>query len=190
MSQCRYRHAAQHLHGAKRAGKPPLELADTPPPAEPMAEPQCASGVRVGAACQPTTGGPPDPPADNRSASRRHLGGLGDLWRQHLRSGKGESLSRSGGQQQQPSDGGECAAPCAAGGGPRNVFVDLGVNWGNTLRLYRDLQWGGGGRPHGGVAWEVFGFEASPLICPFANDFAAWLNGVGAQPETCLPSIA
>ena len=59
-----------------------------------------------------------------------------------------------------------------------------------TLRLYRDLQWGGGGRPHGGVAWEVFGFEASPLICPFANDFAAWLNGVGAQPETCLPSIA
>ena len=36
--------------------------------------------------------------------------------------------------------------------------------------------------------YEVFGFEASPLIQPFAEQFFAWLNGERAEePLSCLP---
>ena len=73
---------------------------------------------------------------------------------------------------------------------PRRVYVDLGVNWCNTLRLHEDVV------PilnakvlPSNEHWYVFGFEASPLIAPFADQFVAWLNGErDERPESCLPS--
>lgn len=64
---------------------------------------------------------------------------------------------------------------------PRHVYIDLGVNWANTARLFEVI----GERAH---AYEVYGFEASPLIMPFADEYFAWLNGDRAnEPLSCLP---
>ena len=52
--------------------------------------------------------------------------------------------------------------------GARNIFVDLGVNWCNSLELYRRV-------PEvaqvllAKAPWLVVGFEASPLITPYAE---------------------
>ena len=40
---------------------------------------------------------------------------------------------------------------------PRHIYIDLGTNWGNTARLFEDI-----GRAD--TAYEVFGFEAAPLV--------------------------
>jgi len=73
--------------------------------------------------------------------------------------------------------------PCdLADGAPRHVYIDLGVNWGNTLRLHEDID------PANASRYRVFGFEASPLIQPFADHYVAWLNGDAEhEPENCLP---
>ena len=70
--------------------------------------------------------------------------------------------------------------------GPRSmryIYIDMGVNWANTLRLYRDYGFCGGVDEK----WEVYGFEAMPLIVPYANSFVQWLNGVGGKPPMELP---
>ena len=65
----------------------------------------------------------------------------------------------------------------------RKIYLDLGVNWGNTLRLFRDVP-----QPDLPGHWEIFGFEASPLIQPYAEAFAQWLNGDRARaPVLCFP---
>ena len=46
----------------------------------------------------------------------------------------------------------------------RNVFVDLGVNWCTTLPLYTRVAPGRRQQP-----WLVIGWEAAPLIVPFAE---------------------
>lgn len=84
---------------------------------------------------------------------------------------------------------GACASPSAA---PvdgrtevpcqRHVYIDLGVNWANTLRLFETMQ-----PRKANLPWDVFGFEASPLIQPYAERFCAWLNGEHDQPKMCLP---
>ena len=65
----------------------------------------------------------------------------------------------------------------AAGGScaQRRVYIDLGVNWCNTIHQFRAHEppmaaasWG---------AWEVYGLEASPLIQPYVEDHLAWLDG-------------
>lgn len=69
---------------------------------------------------------------------------------------------------------------------PRRVYLDFGVNWGNTLRLFED----DATAPSSGAAspWQIFGFEASPLIQPFADEFVSFLNGRRASaPVSCLP---
>lgn len=74
---------------------------------------------------------------------------------------------------------------------PRNVYIDLGVNFANTLRLHHDLL----PEVHANVlasqrsprAWEIYGFEASPLIQPYANDFVAWLDGGAPEPVLRVP---
>ena len=67
---------------------------------------------------------------------------------------------------------------------PRNIYIDLGVNWCNTLRLFEDLD----PKPKIGAPYEVFGFEASPLIQPYAEQYFKWLNGERAEePLNCLP---
>ena len=63
----------------------------------------------------------------------------------------------------------------------RRVYIDLGVNWVNTVHLFEQVD-------KSGAAYEVYGFEASPLIQPFAEDYFAWLNGdIMHEPESCLP---
>ena len=73
---------------------------------------------------------------------------------------------------------------------PRRVYIDLGVNWANTLLQYRQHEpeetttksrraWG---------EWEVFGFEASPLIQPWLEEHVAWLDGRRSDaPVLCVP---
>ena len=62
--------------------------------------------------------------------------------------------------------------PMASSSCPRrHVYIDMGVNWGNTLRLFEDIE------PNATSAFDVYGFEANPLIQPFADSYVQWLNG-------------
>ena len=68
----------------------------------------------------------------------------------------------------------------------RHIYIDLGVNWCNSLKVYAHLA--DPKRVTPTTVWEVYGFEASPLIMPFVESTFAWLNGLRAdRPESCLP---
>ena len=47
---------------------------------------------------------------------------------------------------------------------PRNIYIDLGVNWCNTLELHRRVAPWKSREP-----WLVLGWEAAPLILPYAE---------------------
>ena len=79
---------------------------------------------------------------------------------------------------------------------PRRIYIDMGVNWCNTLQLFRDLPeaWlpQGLGTHHSlaqGPAppWQVYGFEASPLIVPYANQCALALSAGRPLPRSPVP---
>lgn len=76
---------------------------------------------------------------------------------------------------------GSLRPPCAR----RRVFLDLGVNWCNTARLHERFAPLAERGPE--AHWEVYGFEASPLIQPYVDDFFAYLNYERAEPLLCLP---
>lgn len=63
------------------------------------------------------------------------------------------------------------AKECAEG---RKVYIDLGAGWANTLRLWREI----GGRVCAKDAsrWEIYAFEAHPLLQPFDESLVNWLN--------------
>jgi len=67
---------------------------------------------------------------------------------------------------------------------PRHVYFDLGANWANTLRLYKDIA-----DPDkvDGHPWEVYAFETSPLIVPYLDQFVNHLNGEGKKPMLLWP---
>ena len=65
----------------------------------------------------------------------------------------------------------------------RLVYLDLGVNWANTLRLYRDIGVCSPDDPR----WEIYGFEAMPLLHPYVNQVTNWLNGLQERPPMELP---
>lgn len=69
---------------------------------------------------------------------------------------------------------------------PRNVYLDVGVNWCNTLTLYEECpeaqQWA---LPN--VPWMTWGFEAAPLIMPFADRCATALSAGEALPMPPVP---
>eukprot|EP00439_Symbiodinium_sp_Y106_P054660 s3412_g7.t1 len=65
----------------------------------------------------------------------------------------------------------------------RHIYLDMGANWANTLRLYSDLSQS----PHRDSAWEVYAFEANPLIQPYVNKFVSFLNGKGPKPPVLIP---
>jgi len=67
---------------------------------------------------------------------------------------------------------------------PRRAYFDLGANWANTLRLYKDLANASQVDQH---PWEVYAFEASPLIVPYVDKFVTFLNGHGPKPELLWP---
>ena len=80
--------------------------------------------------------------------------------------------------------GGKRGGGCSAG---RNVFIDMGANWCNTLQLYKlvpeaaQLAW------DGGAAWEVFAFEAAPLIAPFVERCCEELSKGMPLPPAVVP---
>jgi len=57
----------------------------------------------------------------------------------------------------------------------------MGANWANTLRLYKDFA-----KERSGP-WEVYAFEASPLIQPYVEKFVQFLNGKGPRPPLEVP---
>mmetsp|Transcript_24063 Transcript_24063/g.74991 ORF Transcript_24063/g.74991 Transcript_24063/m.74991 type:complete len:361 (+) Transcript_24063:136-1218(+) len=59
---------------------------------------------------------------------------------------------------------------------PRRVFIDLGANWANTIRLWKEIGCCPN-PPPGARPWEVFFFEASPIMADFNYRMAQWLNG-------------
>jgi hypothetical protein len=65
---------------------------------------------------------------------------------------------------------------------PRRIYIDLGANWANTLRLFEDI-----GEKRSETPWDVYGFEASPLIQPYLEKFVGWLNGKSSKPPVLVP---
>ena len=70
-------------------------------------------------------------------------------------------------------------SPSCKGRGVRLAYFDLGANWANTLRLFQDIS---GCDPTDG-RWEIYAWEAHPLITPYVDRFVDWLNGVGIRPR-------
>lgn len=76
----------------------------------------------------------------------------------------------------------------------RNIYIDLGANWANTLRLHEDivrdynlrgrLRTGRDGAPR---PFEVYAFEAAPHIQPYVAAFAEHLNSGGPPPCVIVP---
>eukprot|EP00403_Amphidinium_massartii_P014014 CAMPEP_0178413050 /NCGR_PEP_ID=MMETSP0689_2-20121128/22330_1 /TAXON_ID=160604 /ORGANISM="Amphidinium massartii, Strain CS-259" /LENGTH=318 /DNA_ID=CAMNT_0020034315 /DNA_START=201 /DNA_END=1157 /DNA_ORIENTATION=- len=59
----------------------------------------------------------------------------------------------------------------------------MGANWANTLRLYRDIA-----PPHRiNSSWEIYAFEANPIIQPYVEKFVRYLNGAGEKPAITVP---
>lgn len=71
----------------------------------------------------------------------------------------------------------------------RHVYLDMGVNWGDTLDLYKqELP----GLLHQNASnWEIYGFEAAPLLQPYVDQLVQWKNGVPGvkHPVTCEPPV-
>lgn len=95
-----------------------------------------------------------------------------------------------------------CMLPpeCASIGQPeqgchRRIYIDAGANWANTLRLYTKLE------PRVLKArlaalnstcayeWEVYAFEASPVMNPYNDQFVKFLNGEGPRPTLTVPPV-
>eukprot|EP00327_Prymnesium_parvum_P038631 CAMPEP_0195637562 /NCGR_PEP_ID=MMETSP0815-20121206/24497_1 /TAXON_ID=97485 /ORGANISM="Prymnesium parvum, Strain Texoma1" /LENGTH=338 /DNA_ID=CAMNT_0040779803 /DNA_START=27 /DNA_END=1043 /DNA_ORIENTATION=+ len=77
-------------------------------------------------------------------------------------------------------------AQCAAA---RHVYLDLGVNWCNTLQLHHFLPEVVHHPSRLRAPWLVFGFEASPLIAPYAELCTRELTaGRPLPPPPIIPS--
>jgi len=76
-------------------------------------------------------------------------------------------------------------APSTAPSPPRRrVYIDMGANWANTLRLYHDIA---SDKDWDAKNWEVYAFEASPLIQPYLEMFVSYLNGEAEKPALTVP---
>ena len=67
---------------------------------------------------------------------------------------------------------------------PRQIYIDAGVNWCNTLELYRRIP---EAKAFLEKPWLVFGFEASPRIAPFADRCAQTLSAGLPLPPPPIP---
>ena len=69
---------------------------------------------------------------------------------------------------------------------PRNVFIDMGMNWCNTVQLWTDIA----KLPNAALPdspWLVIGWEAAPLIMPYAERCMKALNAGKRLPAPPLP---
>ena len=70
----------------------------------------------------------------------------------------------------------------------RRVFIDAGMNWGDTYKEFNVLA---EGSHKNATNVEVYGFEASPQLFPYLSQLLAWENrepGV-ARPVSCTPPV-
>ena len=70
-----------------------------------------------------------------------------------------------------------------SGCGPRNIYVDFGASWCNTLLLHTKLE---EARKRTGP-WLVYAFEAAPLIAPYVESCAAELTAGRLIPAAPVP---
>ena len=85
----------------------------------------------------------------------------------------------------------------ATGGCRRRIYMDLGANWANTLRLHYQLQkhlkpsllTSAQGSSNCTYNWEIYSFEASPVMQPFDEAFVKHLNGQGVRPKVTVPPV-
>ena len=70
-----------------------------------------------------------------------------------------------------------------SGCGPRNIYVDFGASWCNTLLLHTKLE---EARKRTGP-WLVYAFEAAPLIAPYVESCAAELTAGRFIPAAPVP---
>ena len=68
----------------------------------------------------------------------------------------------------------------------RNIYVDMGANWCNTLRLPKHVP-AVGSMPHAGLPWQVYAFEAAPLIAPFVEQCCMALSRGAGLPHAPVP---
>lgn len=77
----------------------------------------------------------------------------------------------------------------------RRVYLDLGANWANTLHLADELERHmrnttrtvlNQGCTH---QWEVYAFEASPVMYPFVDAYVEFLNARGPRPNMTVPPV-
>lgn len=79
--------------------------------------------------------------------------------------------------------------------GLRRIYLDVGANWANSLRLWRDYeqplqrQLVDAARPFGALQkpWEVFAFEPMPEIQVYVELMVSFLNGEGVRPQMEFP---
>ena len=62
----------------------------------------------------------------------------------------------------------------------RQVYIDLGVNFGDTLDIFRQLDTRAEPR-HVQTGWEVYGFECMPKTATYLEDLFRFKNGQGAR---------
>lgn len=65
----------------------------------------------------------------------------------------------------------------------RYIYLDMGSNWANTLRLHMDIA----PREFVDEVWEVYSFEANPFIQKYVDHFVGWLNGEEEKPPITVP---
>ena len=70
---------------------------------------------------------------------------------------------------------------------PRNIYIDMGVNWCNTLELWKQVAAKVSNAPFSPDPWLVFGWEAAPLIAPYAERCMAHLNAGQPLPDPVVP---
>jgi len=77
--------------------------------------------------------------------------------------------------------------PAAAARAPRNIYLDLGANWADTLDLHRRIADDGHKRLQN---WEVYAFEISPTLIPYVDKYVRFLNGFDKRPAACVAPIS
>ena len=70
----------------------------------------------------------------------------------------------------------------------RRVYIDAGANWGDTLDSYQHFA-----SPLHRHAnnWEIYAFDASPLLMPFLDATIRWRNREpnAQRPISCIPPV-
>lgn len=67
---------------------------------------------------------------------------------------------------------------------PRNIYIDAGVNWCNTITMHQKVP---EALARKAEPWLIFGFEASPRIAPFAERCALALTAGAPLPTPPIP---